>query len=72
MLFLQGSRDALADLVLLQAALVPLGPRAELRVVEDADHAVHVRAASGRTDRQVVDELADAMSAWFAAQVAPR
>ena len=72
MLFLQGSRDALADLALLQAALAPLGPCAELRVVEDADHAFHVRAASGRTDRQVVDELADAMSGWFAARVAPR
>ena len=71
MLFLQGSRDALADLALLRVALAPLGPRAELRVIEDADHAFHVRAASGRNDRQVVDELADAMSTWFAAQGGP-
>ena len=67
MLFLQGSRDALAELPLLRDALAPLGSRAELQVVEDADHAFHVRASSGRDDRQVVDELADAMGRWFAA-----
>ena len=72
MLFLQGSRDALAQLPLLQAALAPLGLRAQLRVIEDADHAFHVRAASGRNDREVVEELAEAMSTWFAAQGAPR
>ena len=72
MLFLQGSRDALAQPALLHAALAPLGPRVELRVIEDADHAFHVRAASGRNDREVVDELADAMSTWFAAHGLPR
>jgi predicted alpha/beta-hydrolase family hydrolase len=72
MLFLQGTRDALAELSLLRTALASLGSRAELRVIEDADHAFHVRAASGRNDRQVVDELAEAMGAWFAAHAGPR
>lgn len=65
MLFLQGSRDALADLALLQGALAPLGSRATLEVIDDADHSFHVRAASGRRDRDVVIGLADAMATWF-------
>ncbi|MBS0445834.1 MAG: alpha/beta hydrolase [Proteobacteria bacterium] len=67
MLFLQGSRDELADLALLREALAPLGARATLAVCADADHAFHVRAASGRNDRQVIAELADTMAAWTAA-----
>lgn len=66
MLFLQGTRDALADLGLLRAALEPLGERARLVVVDDADHAFHVRVRSGRTDAQVLASLADTMAAWFA------
>jgi len=48
MLFLQGTRDALADLPLLESVLAPLAPRATLHVVDDADHSFHVRASSGR------------------------
>lgn len=66
MLFLQGTRDALADLALLRPVLAPL-PQAQLVTVDDADHAFHVRARSGRTDAQVVDELAEAVAAWAAA-----
>lgn len=65
MLFLQGTRDELADLALLREAVAPLGPRATLKVVDDADHAFHVRAASGRKDPAVIEELADAMRAWI-------
>jgi predicted alpha/beta-hydrolase family hydrolase len=67
MLFLQGTRDELADLGLLRTALAPLGARATLHVVDDADHAFHVRAASGRNDAQVVQDLARAMAEWFIA-----
>jgi uncharacterized protein len=66
MLFVQGTRDALADLSLLQQVLAPLGPRASLHLEEDADHAFHVRKSSGRHDGQVIESIADAMAAWFA------
>lgn len=66
MLFLQGTRDALADVSLLQQTLDPLGPRATLRLFDDADHAFHVRAKRGSTDAQVLEELAAATAAWAA------
>jgi predicted alpha/beta-hydrolase family hydrolase len=65
MLFLQGTRDALADVPLLQSVLQPLGRRATLHLIDDADHAFHVRVRSGRHDAQVLDELARTMAAWF-------
>ena len=64
-LFLQGARDKLAELHLLRSVVETLGPRATLHVVDDADHSFHVRASSGRTDAEVVLELARTMSAWF-------
>jgi uncharacterized protein len=64
MLFLQGSRDSLADLTLLRPVLTHLGERATLRVFEDADHGFHVRKKSGTTDEQVLDALADAITEW--------
>ena len=66
MLFLQGTRDDLADLALLRAAIAPLGSRATLRVFDDADHAFHVRASSGQNDSQVREALADAIAEWAA------
>ena len=71
MLFLQGTRDALADLVLMREVTQPLGARAKLHVVEGADHAFHVLARSGRTDAQVLDELVDAMAAWMLSACPP-
>jgi uncharacterized protein len=68
MLFLQGTRDALADLALLAPIVERLGERATLRVIDHADHAFHVPNRSGRTDEQVLDELADAASAWMEAR----
>lgn len=67
MLFLQGTRDALADLTLLREVLAPLKKRATLALEDDADHAFHVRVRSGRTDVQVLASLADTMAAWCAA-----
>lgn len=63
MLFLQGTRDALAELPLLEPILARLA-RATLHVVDGADHAFHVLKRSGRTDREVIDELADAVARW--------
>lgn len=68
MLLLQGTRDALAELPLLRAVVEPLAPRAALHLVDDADHAFHVRASSGRKDADVVLELARTLSAWFLAE----
>jgi uncharacterized protein len=65
MLFLQGTRDALADLDLVRATTSQLGGRATLHVVQGADHAFHVLVRSGRTDAQVLDELADTIAAWI-------
>jgi predicted alpha/beta-hydrolase family hydrolase len=64
MLFLQGTRDELAELALLQGVVQSLGERATLHLEDDADHAFHVRARSGRQDAQVVQALAAAMAAW--------
>jgi predicted alpha/beta-hydrolase family hydrolase len=65
LLFLQGTRDTLADLALLRPVLEGLGARATLRVFDDADHSFHVRKKSGRDDRQTLDELADAVAGWI-------
>jgi hypothetical protein len=65
MLFLQGTRDALADLALLEPVVGRLGARATLRVIEHADHMFHVLKRSGRTDEQVLDELAAAAAGWI-------
>ena len=65
MLFLQGSRDELADLALLKGAVAGLGKRATLEVFEHADHSFHVPTRSGRTDAQVREMLLDAMERWM-------
>lgn len=64
MLFLQGTRDALADLKLLRPICENLGPRATLHVIEGADHSFHVPKKSGKTDAEVLAELAEATSSW--------
>ncbi len=65
MLFLQGTRDALADLDLITQTTAGLGKRATLHGVDGADHAFHVLVRSGRTNRQVLDELMDRIAAWM-------
>ena len=64
MLFLQGTRDQLADLALIREVCDGLGPRGTLHVVEGADHSFAVLKRSGRTGAEVLDELADAIAAW--------
>jgi|SRR5580704_3300161 predicted alpha/beta-hydrolase family hydrolase len=65
MLFVQGTRDALADLKLLRPICAALGARATLHVTESADHSFHVLKSSGRTDADVLEELARTTSAWM-------
>jgi hypothetical protein len=72
MLFLQGTRDALADMGLMKACTDSLGDRATLHVVDGADHSFHVLARSGRRDTDVIEELAATIAAWARATPARR
>jgi hypothetical protein len=65
MLFLQGTRDALADLALLRPMLKSLGRRAKLVLAQDADHSFHVPAKTGRKDSEILAELLDSAAAWM-------
>ena len=65
LLFLQGDRDALAELEILSPEVSRLGKSATLRVVDGADHAFHVLRKSGRTDLQVRNEMAEFMARWI-------
>ena len=67
MLFLQGTRDELAVLDLLRPVVAGLGARATLTLAEDADHAFHVPAKTGRRDMDILAELLDAAAAWMVA-----
>ena len=66
MLFLQGTRDALADLGELEPVCAALGNRATLKLFADADHSFHVPARTGRKDAEVRAEMLDAFAAWVA------
>jgi len=66
MLFLQGTRDDLAELELLQPLIERLGALATLKLFDDADHSFHVPARSGRKDAEIVRELASVLAAWIA------
>jgi hypothetical protein len=65
MLFLQGTRDELADMGLLAPLVKKLGSNATLAKIEAADHSFHVLARSGRNDREVLEELLDQFVAWL-------
>jgi len=68
MLFLQGTRDELADLALLRPICDGLGEQATLYIIESADHSFHVLKRSGKTDAEVLGELARTVEAWTADQ----
>jgi hypothetical protein len=68
-LFLQGTRDALAEIGRVRGLCAALGAGAELREIEGADHSFHVPKRSGRGDAEVIGELAAAI-ADFAARIA--
>jgi uncharacterized protein len=66
MLFLQGTRDALAELDELKPLCEALGSNATLKLFADADHSFHAPARSGRSDAQVLAELLDVLASWIA------
>ena len=64
MLFLQGTRDKLAQLDLIKLLCRHLGKRASLHIVEGGDHSFHVLKRSGRTDEEVLEELGETVGSW--------
>lgn len=71
MLFLQGTRDALADMALLSTVIETLGRNATLVTIDDGDHSFHVPKRSGRTDTQVLAETLDAVDRWMSVIARP-
>jgi predicted alpha/beta-hydrolase family hydrolase len=63
--FVSGTRDRLARTDLLDATVGSLGSRARLHLVDGADHGFHVRVRSGRTDEEVLDEVAGTIAGWI-------
>jgi hypothetical protein len=70
MLFLQGTRNALAELDLLRPVVAGFGSTARLALFDDADHVFHVPARTGRKDADVLADMLDAAVGWMAAQAA--
>jgi predicted alpha/beta-hydrolase family hydrolase len=70
MLFLQGTRDEFAHLHLLEKVCQDLGPRARLRLFQEADHSFHVPARTGRKDAEVRTEILDALAEWIDSVIA--
>jgi predicted alpha/beta-hydrolase family hydrolase len=64
MLFLQGTRDDLADLTLLKPICKKLGDRATLQIIEGADHSFHVLKSSGKSDAEILRGLAHTTTEW--------
>jgi hypothetical protein len=64
MLFLQGTRDKLANLELLKPVIKRLGKRASLHIVEGGDHSFHILRSTGLSDDDVLNNLADAANQW--------
>ena len=65
MLFLQGTRDALASLDQLEPLCKKLGTLATLKLFADADHSFHVPVRTGRKDTQVLGDVVDVLAAWL-------
>ena len=69
MLFLQGTRDDLAHLPLVETLCKELGPRATLKLFQGANHSFHVPARTGRKDPEVLAELLDSLAGWINAAI---
>ncbi|GAA4330198.1 alpha/beta hydrolase [Variovorax defluvii] len=71
MLFVQGTRDELAEIGHIRSVVSTLGRLATLLEIAEADHAFHVLRRSGRTDEDVLQQLLDGMAAWLQPQTKP-
>jgi hypothetical protein len=65
MLFLQGSRDALADLKLLKSLCRELGKQSELLVIAGGDHSFHMLKSSGKSDEQALNDVVEKAAQWI-------
>ncbi|WP_314957999.1 alpha/beta family hydrolase [Bradyrhizobium cosmicum] len=65
MLFLQGTRDGLADLSHLKPVIAALGAKATLHEVDGGDHSFAVLKKSGRTSEEALTEVLDTLAAWI-------
>lgn len=65
MLFVQGTRDKLAEFDRIEQLLAELGPTATLLRIAEADHSFHVLVRSGRSDAEVMAEILDGAAAWM-------
>jgi predicted alpha/beta-hydrolase family hydrolase len=65
MLFLQGSRDALAELRLLKPLCAKVGKHADLFVVEGGDHSFHMLKSSGRSDDEALEGVVETAADWM-------
>jgi predicted alpha/beta-hydrolase family hydrolase len=70
LLFLQGDRDELAELSLLQPLVARLGPRATLKLIPNANHSYKVPARTGRSEAQIVGELVETLDDWIGRVIA--
>jgi len=71
MLFLQGTRDEFAQLDVLREVVRKLGDRATLHLVDEGDHSFKVPKRTGKTEADVMNELADTIHTWIARVVSP-
>ena len=69
MLFLQGTRDALAEFGLMEQVMADLAPAAVLFSIPEGDHSFHVPAKTGRTDAQVLEAMLDGTVSWMSADL---
>lgn len=65
MLFLQGTRDGLADLSHLKPVVERLGARATLHEIAGGDHSFAVLKKSGRSNEEALAEVLDTLAAWI-------
>ncbi|MBS0452393.1 MAG: alpha/beta hydrolase [Proteobacteria bacterium] len=65
MLFLQGTRDKLADIDRMRTLATELGERATLAEIAEADHSFHVLVRSGRKNAEVMQEVLDGAARWM-------
>jgi predicted alpha/beta-hydrolase family hydrolase len=65
-LCVNGTRDTLCEQPLMDETLARLGSNWMMHWLEAADHSFHVTKASGRTDREVLEEVGTATADWLA------
>ncbi len=65
MLFIEGTRDTLCDITLLNAEFDRIEGQATLHLIEGGDHSFKVLKRLGRSEQSVWDEFVEVMVKWF-------